>query len=91
MNNKISTITAVLTNLRSENSPTVTIQCNNGEIMVKKLVLIATSEVFRAMFDSAMLENETNFVAANDVDFTTKKAITDYYEEGRIYKGEIEK
>ena len=41
------------------------------------------------MFDFAMFENWTNFVAVNDVDFTTMKDITDYYEEGRIYKAEL--
>ena len=79
-----STLTAILDNLKQENSPTVTIQCKNGNITAQKILLTATSDVFRKMFDHDMLEKRTNIVVADDVDFNAMKAIIGCYEEGRI-------
>ncbi|XP_065566115.1 uncharacterized protein LOC136030934 [Artemia franciscana] len=79
-----STLTAILDNLKQENSPVITIQCKNGNITAQKILLTATSDVFRKMFDHDMLEKRTNIVVADDVDVNAMKAIIGCYEEGKI-------
>jgi len=78
------TLAAILENLNMENSPTITIQCKNGKILVQKSLLTATSDVFSNMFDHDMLEYQTNIVVADDVDFYAMKAIIGYYNEGEV-------
>ncbi|XP_065577382.1 uncharacterized protein LOC136038220 [Artemia franciscana] len=84
MNKATSTIAAILANLKIEDSPMVTIQCSDGVVMAKKILLTAVSEVFSSMFSSDMLEKRTNTVAAADVDLATMKVIIGYYETGYI-------
>ncbi|XP_065566113.1 uncharacterized protein LOC136030933 [Artemia franciscana] len=79
-----STLTAILDNLKLENSQVITIQCKNGNITVQKILLTATSDVFSKMFDHDMLEKRTNIVVADDVDVNAMKAIIGCYEEGKI-------
>ncbi|XP_065566109.1 uncharacterized protein LOC136030929 [Artemia franciscana] len=79
-----STLTAILDNLKLENSQVITIQCKNGNITVQKILLTATSDVFSKMFDHDMLEKRTNIVVADDVDVNAMKAIIGCYEDGRI-------
>ncbi|XP_065573444.1 uncharacterized protein LOC136035528 isoform X2 [Artemia franciscana] len=84
MNESISNIRAVLANLDMNDSPNVTIQCEGGDLTVEKILLTGTSDVFRSMFTSDMLERRQNFVEADDVDFNTMKTVIDCYKEGFI-------
>ncbi|XP_065573443.1 uncharacterized protein LOC136035528 isoform X1 [Artemia franciscana] len=79
MNQTSSAFVAILTNLSLEDSPMITIQCNGGNIDVKKVILTAISDVFKTMFGSDMAEKRTNLVSAEDVDFETMETIFDYY------------
>ena len=62
----------------------ITIQCDGGDVEVKKSLLTAVSDVFKAMLEADMLEKRTNVVVANDVHFGTMKTIMDSYKEGTV-------
>jgi hypothetical protein len=79
---RISGLTQILTNFNMEQSPVITIQCDNGDIEVQKSLLTAVSDVFKAMLETDMLEKRTNLVLAHDLNFETMKSIMDYYKEG---------
>ncbi|XP_065559184.1 uncharacterized protein LOC136026486 isoform X2 [Artemia franciscana] len=82
--NRVSGLTQILTNLNMEESPMITIQCDGGDVEVKKSLLTAVSDVFKAMLEADMLEKRTNVVVANDVHFGTMKTIMDSYKEGTV-------
>jgi hypothetical protein len=67
-----------------EESPVITIQCDGGDVEAKKSLLVAVSDVFKAMLESDMIEKRTNIVLANDVNFETIKTIIDFYKEGTV-------
>ncbi|XP_065583696.1 uncharacterized protein LOC136042661 isoform X2 [Artemia franciscana] len=82
--NRVSGLTQILTNLNMEESPMITIQCDGGDVEVKKSLLTTVSDVFKVMLEADMLEKRTNVVLANDVHFETMKTIMDYYKEGTV-------
>ncbi|XP_065583697.1 uncharacterized protein LOC136042662 [Artemia franciscana] len=82
--NRVSGLTQILTNFNMEESPMITIQCDGGDVEVKKSLLTAVSDVFKAMLEADMLEKQTNVILANDVHFETMKIIMDYYKEGIV-------
>ena len=82
--NRVSGLTQILTNLNMEESPMITIQCDGGDVEVKKSLLTTVSDVFKVMLEADMLEKRTNVVVANDVHFETMKTIMDYYKEGTV-------
>ena len=81
---RVSGLTQILTHLNMAESPMITIQCDGGDIEVKKSLLTAVSDVFKAMLESDMLEKRTNLIQANDVNFETMKIIIDFYKEGIV-------
>ena len=47
--NRVSGLTQILTNFNMEESPVITLQCDGGDVKVKKSLLIAVSDVFKVM------------------------------------------
>ncbi|KAK2715268.1 uncharacterized protein LOC136043820 [Artemia franciscana] len=82
--NRVSGLVQILTNFNMEENPMITIQCEGGNIEAQKSLLVAVSDVFKAMLESDMLEKRTNLVLADDVNFETMKVIMDYYKEGSV-------
>ena len=81
---RVSGLTQILTHFNMQESPMITIQCDAGDVEVKKSLLTAVSDVFKAMLESDMLEKRTNLIQANDVNFETMKIIIDFYKEGIV-------
>ncbi|XP_065581704.1 uncharacterized protein LOC136041079 [Artemia franciscana] len=81
---RVSGLTQILTHFNMQESPMITIQCDGGDVEVKKSLLTAVSDVFKAMLESDMLEKRTNLIQANDVNFETMKIIIDFYKEGIV-------
>ncbi|XP_065580869.1 uncharacterized protein LOC136040569 [Artemia franciscana] len=81
---RLSGLTQILTHFNMEESPIITIQCDGGDVVAKKSLLTAVSDVFKAMLESDMLEKRTNLIQANDVNFQTMKIIIDFYKEGTV-------
>ncbi|KAK2713937.1 uncharacterized protein LOC136040570 [Artemia franciscana] len=81
---RVSGLTQILTHFNMQESPMITIQCDGGDVEVKKSLLTAVSDVFKAMLESDMLEKRTNLIQANDVNFQTMKIIIDFYKEGTV-------
>ncbi|XP_065583229.1 uncharacterized protein LOC136042222 [Artemia franciscana] len=76
---------ALLNKLAITDSSIVTIQCNDGDVKVKKSLLTTVSNVFKYMFEKDFIEKRTNVVVANDIHFETMQFIIQYYENGTIH------